>query len=58
MLTEAEYEKQTELHNEIIQLLEKKNCTVREAKVILNRVVRTIEGTSSVQFVPGLNYEF
>ncbi len=58
MLTEADYKEQTELHNSIIQLLEKKNCTVMEAKAVLNRVVRTIEGTSTVQFVAGLDYEF
>ena len=58
MLTEDAYKKQTELHDKIIQLLEKGNCTVMEAKAVLNRVARTIEGTSAVQFVPGLNYEF
>ena len=58
MLTGKDYKQQTELTNKIIQLLEKENCTVREAKAVLNRVSRTIEGTSTVQFVEGLDYEF
>ena len=51
MLTGKDYKQQTELTNKIIQLLEKENCTVREAKAVLNRVSRTIDGTSTVQFV-------
>ena len=58
MLTGKDYKQQTELTNKIIQLLEKENCTVREAKAVLNRVSRTIDGTSTVQFVEGLDYEF
>ena len=58
MITESEYKKQTELHNKVIKLLEHENCTVRDAKIILNRVMRTIEGTASVQFIEGLDYEF
>ena len=51
------FERQTEIHNKIIRLLEQENCTVREAKAILLRCGRTIEGTAAVQFVPGLDYE-
>ena len=58
MLTGKDYKQQTELTNKIIQLLEKENCTVREAKAVLNRVSRPIDGTSTVQFVEGLDYEF
>lgn len=58
MLTDKDYKQQMELTNKIIQLLEKENCTVREAKAVLNRVSRTIDGTSTVQFVEGLDYEF
>ena len=52
------FERQTEIHNKIIRLLEQENCTVREAKAILLRCGKTIEGTAAVQFVPGLDYEF
>lgn len=57
-MEELTFEKQTELHDKIIQLLEQENCTVRQAKAILLQCGRTIEGTAAVQFVPGLDYEF
>lgn len=57
-LKELSPQTQSELHDKIIRLLEEENCTVRQAKAILCRVGRTIEGTAAVQFVPDLNYEF
>lgn len=57
-MEELTFEKQTEIHDKIIQLLEQENCTVRQAKAILLRCGRAIEGTAAVQFVPGLDYEF
>lgn len=57
-MKELTFEKQTEIHDKIIQLLEQENCTVRQAKAILLRCGRTIEGTAAVQLVPGLDYEF
>ena len=57
-MEELTFEKQTEIHDKIIRLLEQENCTVRQAKAILNRCGRTVEGTATVQFVPGLDYEF
>ncbi|MEJ5965587.1 hypothetical protein [Flavonifractor porci] len=57
-MEELTFEKQTEIHDKIIHLLEQENCTVRQAKAILLRCGRTIEGTAAVQFVPGLDYEF
>ena len=56
-MEELTFEKQTEIHDKIIQLLEQESCTVRQAKAILLRCGRTIEGTAAVQFVPGLGYE-
>ena len=56
-MEELTFEKQTEIHDKIIQLLEQENCTVRQAKAILLRCGRTIEGTAAVQFVHGLDYE-
>lgn len=57
-MEELSYQKQAEIHDKIIQLLEQENCTVRQAKAILLRCGRTIDGTASVQFVPGLGHEF
>lgn len=58
MNLQLSYDKQTELHNQIIQILAKEGCTVRQAKIILERVSRTISGTAPVQYVPVIDYEF
>lgn len=58
MNLQLDCDKQTELHNQIIQILAKEGCTVLQAKTILERVSRTISGTAPVQFVPVTDYEF
>lgn len=57
-MEDLNYQKLAKIHDRIIQMLEQENCTVRQAKAILLRCGRTIEGTAAVQFVPGLDYEF
>lgn len=55
---EFSHDEITKIHDQIIQLLEEENCTVRQATSILSFVTRTISGTAPVQFVEGLAYEF
>lgn len=57
-MEQLSYQRQTEIHDKIIRLLAQEHCTVRQAKAILMRCGRTIEGTAAVQFIPGLDYEF
>lgn len=57
-MEQLSYQRQTEIHDKIIRLLAQEHCTVRQAKTILMRCGRTIEGTAAVQFIPGLDYEF
>ncbi len=46
-----------EIQTAIIELLQQKNCTVRESKYILSQVTRYIEAFSAVQFRGMPDYE-
>lgn len=52
-----EINEQKELQAKIIQLLEARNCTVREAKYILSQVNKYIDSFSTVQFTGMPTYE-
>ncbi len=54
-----EFKKSKEIQIEIIKLLEKENCTIRQAQYILNQVSKYIGAEGIVQFrgMP-MDYEF
>ena len=53
----VDFREQKELQSKIIQLVEEKNCTVREANYILSQVNRYVDAYSTVQFVGLPDYE-
>ena len=54
---EMEQNEAKEIQTAIIELLQQKNCTVRESKYILSQVSRYIEAFSAVQFRGMPDYE-
>lgn len=58
-MDDKEFEKSKQIQTEIIKLLEKENCTIRQARYILDQVARYIVSESIVQFrgMP-MEYEF
>lgn len=53
-----DWDTQIDIRDEIIKLLEKRNCTVRQAQSILAQVGRAIQGTSTVQYIGRVPYDF
>ena len=47
-----------ELRGEVVSILSKNNCTIREAKYILTQAFRMIEATSQVQLCENQPLEF
>ncbi len=58
-MDKKELEKSKQVQSEIIKLLEKENCTIRQARYILQQVSSYIVSEGTVQFrgMP-MDYEF
>lgn len=57
-MDDFDFEKQREIMNKIIQLLQSEGCTVRQANHLLTLCQNAINRTAPVQFVPGFPYPF
>ena len=57
-MDDFDFEKQREIMDKIIQLLQSEGCTVRQANHLLTLCQNAINRTAPVQFVPGFPYLF
>ena len=47
-----------EMRDTIVRLLQEKNCTVKQASLVMHEVMSMIHATTTVQFVPDQKWSF